>query len=726
MIMIPAKRYYPGSPQGSSPSGIFAVILCLAWAMAVHAVAQGQNIVFPSDGGVVDVTQPPFTAVPDDSGDDTEALQAALDSFPSGNKIIYLPDGTYLVSSTLHWPMGTGPGDQEKRTILQGQSTEGTIIRLKDNCPGFSSKGNPTPVLFTGSRPAQRFRNAVRNCTIHTGTNNRGAIGIRFNASNQGCVRDVAILSGDFKGAIGLDMAYTAEIGPCFIKNVSITGFGIGIKTGYLQNGITFEHIYLENQKECGIYNERHSLSIRKLKSVNRVPAIHNALHSGHIVLIDAMLKGLGPASEVPAIINEATLFARNVSTSGYLKAVENNGGHGEDIEGDTITEFVSDTVRTLFDSPSHSLNLEIKETPDIPWDSLSEWVSPVHFLDMSDTGITKGRVDITDAVQQAANTDKTTLYFPNGSFRIEGTVHIGNSIRRIIGLETRLYGNGCFKVVNGESPVVVFERFENKEHVTVEQASSRKLVLSSSMISLTGEGPGEIFIEDVLGVPWHFRNQKVWARQINPEIDGTKIINEGGFLWILGLKTEIQGTVIETKSGGHTEVLGGNIYPAYGVPPPPGQPAFINDNSNVSISISENLYKTFYTTVVREEQDGQMLTLSKEDLPVREAVEESPDSVREKGAFILPLYVGMTDRPIGTEAGALCVSRAHSRPSYHFSFSVTSAQNSILLRSYEGIELYNSKGQRIFSVHGSNRERAYSRLQRLPKGITVIKFFRQ
>ena len=35
-----------------------------------------------------------------------ELAQQALLEHPNGNKIIYLPNGTYLISATLRWPGG--------------------------------------------------------------------------------------------------------------------------------------------------------------------------------------------------------------------------------------------------------------------------------------------------------------------------------------------------------------------------------------------------------------------------------------------------------------------------------------------------------------------------------------------------------------------------------------------------------------------------------------------
>jgi hypothetical protein len=104
---------------------------------------EARSVEFPDDAGVVNVTDAPYNAAGDGTTDDTAAIQAALDDYPSANKIIYLPDGTYLVSDTIEWPDGgeSGGGDDEKRTILQGQSRANTTIVLEDDAEEFQ---NPT------------------------------------------------------------------------------------------------------------------------------------------------------------------------------------------------------------------------------------------------------------------------------------------------------------------------------------------------------------------------------------------------------------------------------------------------------------------------------------------------------------------------------------------------------------------------------------------------------
>ena len=277
---------------------------------------QPKNIVFPDDAGVLNVKD--FGVRGDGVTDDTAAIQALLNAHPNGQRIMYLPNGTYLVSGTITWPAGTsGKGNEYKNTILQGQSEDGVIIKLKDRAAGFTIAAKPKSVIFTGPAPAQRFGNSIRTLTVDTGNGNLGAIGIQFNASNQGSVRQVTIQSGDGEGINGLDLNFADEIGPLLVKNVTVKGFQYGIRTGFRINSQTFENITLTNQREYGLYNTGQVVNIRSLKSDNAVTAIYNA--GGRITLLDSSLNGTGAAASKPALRSDypLDLLVRNLKTSG-------------------------------------------------------------------------------------------------------------------------------------------------------------------------------------------------------------------------------------------------------------------------------------------------------------------------------------------------------------------------------------------------------------------------
>ena len=593
--------------------------------LAANSTDPPENIVFPADAGVLNVKD--FGAQGDGVTDDTAAIQAALNAFPNGGRIIYLPNGTYRISDTLRWPAGQAGATDYKNTILQGQSQQGVVLRLPDNASGFTDTNNPKAVIFTGPAPAQRFRNAIRNLTVDTGVGNAGAIGIQFNASNQGTLREVTIRSEDGQGISGLDMNFADEIGPLLVKNVTVDGFQYGVRTGFTVNSQTFEHLTLRNQQVYGLYNTGQVINIRGLTSTNAVTAIYNA--GGRITLLDSVLTGTTGAAAHPAIYSQypLSLLVRNLNTSGYDRTIQD----GEDVVTETtLAEFVSGSVNRLFPAATTTLNLPIRETPDVPWDdpTTTPWTNVVGFGAIPDDG-----EDDTAAVQAAIDAGGTTVYFPVGTFEIEGTVLVRNNVRRILGTEaTVIVGSETntthpgFKLVEGTSPIVVFERMQGGYYSTptFEQASSRTLVIRhASNVSGVMTGAGDVFLEDVVSNPfqnWVFNGQNVWARQFNVENQGTHIINNGGNLWIFGLKTERGGTLIETRSGGKTELLGGLAYTT--TPAPDGnqnEPMFIDDESSISISIAEINYGggPNYTTYIREIRDSITRDLPGNDLPI-------------------------------------------------------------------------------------------------------------
>ncbi|NMF60549.1 endopolygalacturonase [Pseudanabaena yagii GIHE-NHR1] len=594
--------------------------------------ASAENITFPDDAGVINVKSK-YGAKGDGVTDDTNAIQTALNAYPNGKRIIYLPNGTYLVSKTLNWASGTaGTGNDYKNIILQGQSEKGVIIKLKDRATGFTDPNTPKAVIFTGPAPAQRFGNSIRNLTVDIGAGNLGASGIQFNASNQGTMRYVTIQSRDGRGVIGLDMDFADEIGPLLIKGLTVKGFQYGIMTSSTVNSQTFEDIHLENQSVYGFLNYGQVINIRNLTSYNAVPVINNKL--GQMTIIDSSLNGVGKASSQPAIGNGDRMLARNINTSGYRVAIE-SGKNG--VNAPKVSEFVTGSVVRLSDSPLKTLNLPIKETPDVPWDDpvQTPWANVVTYGAIPNDG-----KDDTSAIQAAIDSGKTTVYFPaGGTFEIQGTVLIRNNVRRILGTEGRVRAiskDAKLKVVDGTSQVVVIERIANGYDfpLTVDNASSRTVVLKN-LLDIRGDmtGPGDVFIEDVGGGNWQFGKQNIWARQFNVENAGTHITNNGGNLWIFGLKTERGGTLIDTKNTGRTELLGGLAYTT--TPAPDGTqiyPMFINNESSISITLGEINYGNGfnYTTYVREIK-GRI---------TRNLLDRSLPNYSGSGKHI-PLYVG-------------------------------------------------------------------------------------
>ena len=573
--------------------------------LASGASISTENIIFPDDAGVIDVAT--YGANPNDGIDDTAAIQQAINDHPSSNYTFYFHNGVYDISNTL-----TLAGTQ-KRNIFQGQSQSGTILRLMDNvAPTFDQA-----LINFGPSPAQRFRNSIRNLTLSVGVGHANAVGVQFNASNQGTIQNVTITSDDGQGRIGLDMSYTDEVGPLLIKDVTVNGFNYGIKTQWQTASQTFENITLNNQNTYGWWNtSSQQVFARNVQSTNQVTAIRNDGEAG-FVLLDSNLTGIGRAANAPAIYNQKSMYVRNTQTSGYSLALEDHliGGRGNgDVPIGYIEEYAangSGTSRSggpfeLFTSPDQTLGLAVQDSPNIAWDNnLNNWDGPQKHI-IGTSGKPNDGIDDTASIQAAIDSGATTVYIPQGSWDLAGTLYLRGNVKRLIGTESILKAgsNGKIVVLDGTAPEVVIERLEGLNFI--EHASSRTLVLNDLLgfrYVPTVIKPGNLFINDSSGGASTFRNQNVWARQLNIEGDTQtapntvpKVLNDNSRVWILGMKTEDLGTEIKTINGGKTDLYG-STHVGSGVSNA-SNPRFVTVNASFSVA---GIYGGGYSVLASE-----------------------------------------------------------------------------------------------------------------------------
>ena len=615
------------------------------------AASPTTSVLFPSDAGLLNV-KTVFGAKGDGVTDDTQAIRNAIRSYYSRSVnygFLYFPDGTYLVSDTLDWKDSNGAW--HGYLAFRGQSQSGTIIKLKDNTVAFGNPAAPKAVIYAASEQAdgnradgggdEAFRNGLFDLTVDTGKGNPGATGVNYIGSNQSMIRRITIRSGDGKGVVGLDISrpYT---GPELFRDITITGFDTGILTGGPLAGATLEHITLQNQNSNGIANYENVLSIRDLTSTNTVPAIRNDQFPAALTLIDAKLTGGNGGA---AIVNSGTanMYLRNIATSGYSSAANNNGTV---VPGPTISEFTSNPATSMFPTASTSLNLPVQESPEFQDSNMTNWANVKSYGavpdDYADDGV---------AIQAAIDSGKSTIYLPAGAYLLYNSVHIRGNVKRIVGYGAKLSPvDGRCPTANG-SPAFIFDgatantvivedvTFVGNWNVAIPgpefsfpmlQHNGPQTVVLRNIMSThyrNAAGSGPLFIENVCCGPFEFNNTTVWARQLDPELTGVHVTNNGSNLWILGLKTEGLGTIIKTAGGGKTELLGAYIS-LQQLTSPMADPGFINTESSHSLVFVTDTDHNF-TTSVQETRGGVTKTIGPSSLPTR-----------YKGSNV-PLYVG-------------------------------------------------------------------------------------
>ena len=615
-----------------------ALWLAVLAILAERVSAEG--FVPPTGAGYVNV-KTNGGAKGDGVSDDTAALKAIIEAGKSAQhpkfgaaREIYLPDGIYLVTEPIRI------GDKKKSLI--GQSRNGTVIRLKDNSPTFQDPKRPTPVLsfaksYKGWHFAQNFFQRVHDLTIDVGSGNPGAVGLEYHTNNGGDAFNLLIKSSDpqKRGAVGLSQ--TAGSGPGLIHHVTVDGFEVGsLITGSLHS-MAFSQIALTNQRVVGFENRGNTVSIEGLVSRNRVPALKTS--GGHLALANAEMTGGAP--DQSAIVHDKTaIFLRHVKTQGYGTAI---AGEGQKVAGPDVDQLVWPKVWSLFPGPGNSLDLPIERPP---FDKLGEpkgW-----FVVAADAS-----GDLTAPLQQAIDAGREHIFVSAAKFgAIRDTIHVRNKVRIIRGAATYYHSKSfndqdklisyqplkiekaakkkpVWRIEDGEGEAVMLQLLADSYGDAgwgVEHATRRTLILwaagGSYRNTVTG---GKVFFVDAGPFPGSeiVGPQQAWAWHANTEsyVDDPHILNNGATLWILGLKTEKDRTIIKTTRGGRTELIGGLLYKNRERIGP--APAFISEDSSVSLSYAVTGLP--YQVQVRETRDGR--------------TRELPQS--EVGRT-MPLYVGL------------------------------------------------------------------------------------
>jgi hypothetical protein len=481
---------------------------------------------------------------------------------------------------------------------LRGQSPSNTVIRLRDNASGFADPGTPRGVIMTTAKlldgsPTSggkdytnkgegndAYENFIENLTIDVGTGNPGAIGIDYLASNIGAVRNVVVRALGGSGAIGISMQ-RKWIGPALLQHVTVQGFATGIAVANTEYGITLDHVTLRGQRRIGLQNASNAVSAAHLTIDTPGEAIANTTAFGLVALADSQVTGRGPFT------NRGAILADDVRVS-PANTVLNGVFNGENFQAMPLPP------------------VSVPDAPAPPDDPPAAWVNVLRFAASSTTG----EQDITQALHRAMASGASTIYLPYGRYTITDGVSIPPNVRRIVGFNSSITvkpdrnptfarDTGMFRIDQPGPPLtierVVFDMTNLGDQLAVQQTASRDLVLRDIVTAGTSllhrsAGGGRTFIQDVCcGTMQIAGPAPVYAEQFDTEGGGSRIINDGSPLVVLGIKTEGDCTVLDNRAGAHSTILGGLLYIVSHADP--AVPAFRNQGGWLQASFIEESF---------------------------------------------------------------------------------------------------------------------------------------
>ncbi|MEK7954330.1 glycosyl hydrolase family 28-related protein [Luteolibacter soli] len=603
----------------------FSPVIALVASVGFSAAEPPTGMRFPDDPAVLDAKRH-FGATGDGKADDTDALQRAIDAscgmdpaHRGKSNALFVPDGVYRVTRSLVVKSALGPW-------LYGQSRDGVVLKLDDGVKDVTAVLRTHP-SEKGPTSADWFMRNLRHFTIDAG-NNPDTDGIRYYATNSGCLKDVRIRG---RGKIGINAGFLDQSGPNLVQDVEIDGFETGVLSQWIW-GQTLSRVTIRNARKTGVVVSANVAAIEDLKVENTPLGIdiqmpNNWAHwSGVVALQGASFQATSAGG--PAILNRGVLYARDVTSHGYRQVLASDSAGGS-VEGGEIGEYTSAPGRRLFEgTPLRSLGLPVKREPVVPWEN-----EPGKWLCADDCGAVAGDgIDDSDAVQsamdRAAAEGKTTVYFrgcgggdPNW-FTLSRPIRVPAPVRLVTGLGwARILSekNGAFVVDDGSAPRVKFQNIDSfgGPAITIINASaSNALVVESCGVNVVGDGAGDMFVTDC-PAPLHLKKsgQKCWARQLDPEGASDKglVRNEGGDLWCLGVKHEGRGIRFWTESGGRTEIVGLFNYGGTTEEMDP-RPSFVIEDASFSVAGLREIAFDQHTALnkVRERRGDQTRTLDK------------------------------------------------------------------------------------------------------------------
>ena len=399
------------------------------------------------DPKAVYLTAQEFGAHGDGIGDDTAAIQVAIDKAAGMARegIVFGPSGRYRLTHTLYlWP----------GVRLIGYGDARPTFVLADNTPGFQT-GVGVMVMFTGASPAailrsgkrvpfpppgsvppndnvadadeDTFYSAMSNIDFEIGDGNPAAIAIRFHVAQHAFLSHM-----DFH--IGSGLAALTEVGN-EAEDLHFYGGRYGILTDKTSPAWQFTLIdsVFDGQREAAVREHEVGLTLIRDTFRNVPVAIDiDPQYSDELWVKDCRFEQVAKAAVIisnegsplteigfeNAVLNDVPTFAlfresgKSVPAKGAIYKVA-NFNYGIIVPGEGVTG----AIGMIYDAAALSA-LPAPLPPAIPaLPPTSDWVN-VHTLGV----VGDEKTDDTAAIQRAIDAHRV-LYFPSGHYRVSDTL---------------------------------------------------------------------------------------------------------------------------------------------------------------------------------------------------------------------------------------------------------------------------------------------------------------
>ena len=393
------------------------------------------------DRQAVYLTREHFPVHADGLGDDTEALQRAINVVQesTGNGIVFVPEGTYRITKTIRVWAGIR---------LIGVGARRPEIVLGDHTPGFQEGAGTYLFHFAFTRPTEgqpvvdgnsrTFCSGMSNINLAIGAGNPAAIGVRFHVA-QHC----SLAHMDFR--IGSGRAGIQAVGN-EVEDCRFYGGDYGITTGETAPSWPFVLIdsSFEGQRKAALETNTAGPTLIRVQFRHVPTAIEiTDERSDNLYMRDSIFEDIaGPAivisNEQSALtkVNLENIVARNTPILCRLRT------RGEEVRGPggiyRVNQFSHGWhIAGLGSEPEHKTSHEIVALDRMPPPVASDLPAPPDSRTWANLANLGARGDgITDntRVFQDAIRRHRTLYLPSGKYRVSGTLTL-NPDTVLIGL---------------------------------------------------------------------------------------------------------------------------------------------------------------------------------------------------------------------------------------------------------------------------------------------------